>query len=105
MTNEKHDKGLIEIVKNLSLFGIENDVFIAKEPQLYNANGRLIGEPDVVVIDNTGEWHKFEYKCTCNKTDRAIHQLQRDSDFIHRNFGKTCNDYYVYGDLIFKKLR
>lgn len=105
MTNERrHCYGVDNIVKNLALFDIRNGIVVAKEPQLYDATGRLIGEPDVLVIDGNSEWHKFEYKCTNRHSDKAHYQLERDSELIKRIFGIECHDYFVHNNLKFKRL-
>jgi len=99
MSDKRHDKKVSCIIATPTLIGLENVVLSAKEVNLFNYTGRLIGQPDGLFRDGFGRWHIMEYKCGGNKEEKAVEQLMRSQEhlFIY-GIEKDSGLIYVHGD-------
>ncbi len=94
----RHENGLQAILKNLPCFNVRAPVIVAKESQLYDGYGNLIGEPDILVIDDRFRWHNFEYKCSDKHKLHAREQLTRASEIMKKYFDVDTINYHVWGE-------
>jgi len=100
-----HNKAVDEILCKPSIIGLEKVVLGAKEVDIYDYSGRLIGKPDLVFRDSLGYWHIVEYKCGESKVEKAMDQLSRASDhFAVYNIDKMAKLYYVFGNMVVKEV-
>lgn len=95
---EIHDLAVQNILDNPKILGLENVILIAKEVRLFNAQGRLIGEPDIFGYDMRQGYFSAEYKCTDKKDVKAMEQLKRTLNHM-RQYGisEQLAMFHVYG--------
>lgn len=95
---KKHDKALDVIIQRPHLVGISNVVLSAKEVNLFDYTGRMIGQPDAVLMDRDRQWHVIEYQCTDKHRDRAIKQLSRGTEHLFIYGIRNVSSYYIFGE-------
>ena len=95
---KKHDKALDNIILKPNMVGIDDVVLSAKEVNLFDYTGRLIGQPDVLIMDRDRHWHLIEYQCTSNHRDRALKQLSRGKEHLFIYGIQNISSYYVFGN-------
>jgi hypothetical protein len=101
---ERHERGLQQLLLNLERFELRGKILVAKEPQIYDSAGRLISEPDVIVIDRMNNWYNFEYKCSNKQCSKGTGQLTRSADTLKHELGISPQNYLVWGNLQYKRV-
>jgi hypothetical protein len=94
--NERHDRGLTELLKNIR-HEIPGTQVIIKEAQFWEGN-HLVAEPDGLIWD--GETlHIIEYKYRDCAEEKAHKQLATARRFIENDIGLyvPCNTIFMYG--------
>lgn len=101
--NHSHDQDLENICRKPHIFGIHGERIVAKEVQLYDHFGRLIGESDVIIIQPELICHNFENKShDSNKQyDKAKKQLRKTGEYL-AGYGFNVTNYYTHDNLQFK---
>ena len=100
MSNHRvHDRHLDKAIIRPSELGLVGILIAAKEVNIFNPDGTIRRQPDLVFIDNCGVVSIGEYQCTNNHKERAYHQLHDSAEVLEDSFGVTPEQLYIYGDM------
>lgn len=92
----KHDRDITALSIRPTKIGLQDIVIAAKEVNIFNTDGTLRRQPDLVFIDKYGVVSIAEYQINRTHKERAYHQLEDSTHALQDAFGITPKTLYIH---------